>query len=56
MTKSIDQHRLVAAGRSNGKTFRCQLFTTSSAFYAQSAQMIKAVYALVINMNAFTAQ
>ena len=36
--------------------FCCKPFTTSSAFYAQPAQMIKAVHVLVINMKAFTAQ
>lgn len=34
----------------------CQPFTTSSAFYAEPAQMIKAVHALVINMKPFEAQ
>ncbi|KSX04996.1 hypothetical protein APT79_05060 [Enterobacter sp. K66-74] len=35
------------------QTFRCQSFTTSSAFYAQPAEMIKAVHALVIKLKDF---
>lgn len=35
------------------QTFRCQSFTTSSAFYAQPAEMIKAVHTLVIKLKDF---
>ncbi|KFH97901.1 hypothetical protein GR02_19500 [Escherichia coli] len=55
MTKSIDQVRLGAAGRSSGRRSVAS-FTTSSAFYAQATEVIKPVHALMINMKPFTAQ
>jgi hypothetical protein len=53
MTKSIDHVRLGASGRSSWKMLSCQSLTMSSVFYAQTAEMIKAVHALVVNMKAF---
>lgn len=52
-------HRLCQVrriGAKKRKPLSRQPFMTPSAFYAQPAQMIKAVYAPVFNMKAFTGQ